>query len=117
MESTGDLVGALVEFSARVEGRHHDLAGGTSFRGMHVGRNAAAVVDDGDTTVLLDRHDDLATESRERLVDRIVDDLVDEMVQTIGTCRPDIHRRAFSDWFEAFQDLDRTGVVAHCETF
>jgi hypothetical protein len=84
---------------------------------MHVRRDAATVIDDGHTSIVLDRDGDLTAMSRQRLVDRIVHHLVDEMVQAVGTGRPDIHGRAFSNWFEAFQDLDRTGVVAHRETF
>jgi hypothetical protein len=39
------------------------------------------------------------------------------VMQPIGSGCPDVHCRSFSDWFEALQDLDRTGVVAHGPSF
>jgi succinyl-CoA synthetase alpha subunit len=74
--------------------------------------NAAAVVDDGNAGVLVDRDGDLRAEAAHGLVHGVVDDLLDEVVQAVGTGGPDVHGRALSDWIEAFEDLDGTSVVA-----
>ena len=73
---------------------------------MHVDRDASAVVRYGDAVVLVDRDLDFRAEAPDRLVDRVVDDFVDEVVQPIGSGRSDVHRRAFSNWVEAFENLD-----------
>ena len=44
VEAARDLVGLLVELAAGVEARHHDLGRGAPLAGVHVHRNAAAVV-------------------------------------------------------------------------
>jgi hypothetical protein len=116
VETARDLVGRVVELSARVEGGEYDFGGRAFFGGVNVDRNSAAVVGDGDTAVLMDRDRDLFAESAHGFVDGIVHRLVDEVVEPIGTGGPNVHRRAFSDWIEALEDLDRTRVVAQGRT-
>ena len=76
-----------------------------------IDRDAAAVVDDRDRPVDVNRDVDLIAEAGERLVDRVVDDLVDEVVQPGRPGRPDVHRRPLADGLEAFEDLDLVGGV------
>ena len=113
VQTARDLVGAVVELAAGVQGGHHHLGGGLALGDVHVDRDAAAVVGDGDAVVLVDGDGDLLAVAGDGLVDRVVDDFVDEMMQTIGTGGPDVHRRALADRVEAFENLDRAGVVAH----
>ena len=47
----------------------------------------------------------------QRLVDGVVHDLIDQMVQAALAGRADIHARALAHRFQAFQDLDLTGVI------
>ena len=54
---------------------------------------------------------DLIAEARQRLVNRVVDNLVDEMVQSRRAGRPDVHRRALPDRFQAFEDLNFVRAV------
>ena len=51
VQTAGDLVGILVEFSACMELGHDDLGPGNAFLGMDVDRNAAAIVFDRDRAV------------------------------------------------------------------
>ena len=76
-----------------------------------IDRDAAAVVDDGDRAVDVDRDVDLIAEAGQRLVDRVVDDFVDEVVQPGRPGRPDVHRRPLADGLEPFEDLDLVGAV------
>ena len=58
-------------------GRHLFAVG----QGLHVGRNAAAVVDNGDGVVDMDDDVDLFGVAGERFVDGVVDNFIDEVVQ------------------------------------
>ena len=78
---------------------------------MTIDRNAAAVVDDRDRAVDVDRDVDLIAVPGQRLVDRVVDDFVDEMVQAGRTGRADVHRRPLADGLEPFEDLDLVGGI------
>jgi hypothetical protein len=80
---------------------------------VHVHRNAAAIVDDCHRSVDVDRHGHIAAEAGQSFVDGVVDDFVDEVVQPARASRPDVHRRALADGFQALEDLDfvRTVVV------
>ncbi len=69
---------------------------------MDIHRNSTAVVFDGDGLVGVDRDDDVAAVTRERLVDRVVEDLEHHVVQTgpvIGIA--DVHSGPFANRIEA----------------
>ena len=76
-----------------------------------VGRNASAVVLDGDGVVLVDRHVDVGAVARQRLVDRVVHDLVNQVVETLLADVADVHGGTLAHRFETFKDLNvRRGV-------
>ena len=110
VQAAGDLVGGVLELAAGVEHRQHDFGGRTAAL-VHVHGNAAAVVDDGDRAVDVDRDVDVPAEPGQRFVDRVVDDFVDEVVQPGWPGRPDVHRRPLADGLETFEDLDFVGAV------
>ena len=78
---------------------------------MLIDRDAAAVVDDRDRVVDVQRDVDLVAVPGQRLVDRVVDDLVDEVMQPGRAGRADVHRRPLAHRLEAFEDLDLVGAV------
>ena len=80
VQTARHLVGAVLELAAGVQHRQRDF-GGRLAALVHVGRNAAAVVDDGDRVVEMNRDVDFGTEAGERFVDRVVDDLVNQVMQ------------------------------------
>ena len=110
MEAARNLVAVVVELAAGVKHRQHDFGRRLAARVL-IDRNAAAVVDDGDRTVDVNRDVDLVAEARQRLVDRVVDDFVDEMVQAGRPGRADVHRRPLADGLEAFENLDLVGGI------
>ena len=110
VQTAGDLVRGVLELAAGVQHRQHDFRRRPAAL-VHVHRNAAAVVDDRDRPVDVNRDVDVAAEAGQRFVDRVVDDLVHEVVQTRRTGRPDVHRRPLADGFEAFEDFDFVGAV------
>ena len=112
VEAAGDLVAAAVaELAAGVENGQHDLDGRLALLLHHRDGDAAAVVDDRDRVVGVDRDVDLVAVAGQRLVDRVVDDLVDQVVQPARAGRSDVHARPLADGLEPFQDRDVLCVV------
>ena len=112
MQAAGDLVAAAVaELAAGVEDGEHDLERRLALLLHRVDGDAAAVVDDGDRVVGVDRHVDARAVAGERLVDGVVDDLVDEVVQAAHAGRADVHAGPLADGLEALEDGDVLGVV------
>ena len=113
VQAAGDLVAAALaaELAAGVEHREHDLGGRPLLLRVLVDRDAAAVVDDGDRLVGVDRDRDLVAVAGERLVDGVVDDLVDQVVKAARPGRADVHARPLADRLEALEDGDLAGGV------
>ena len=113
VQAAGDLVAAAVaELAAGVQDGQHDLDGRLALLLHRRDRDAAAVVDDGDRVVRVDRDVDAVAVAGERLVDRVVDDLVDQVVQAAHAGRADVHAGALAHGLEALEDGDVLGVVA-----
>jgi hypothetical protein len=112
VQAARDLVGVLVEFSARVQLGHDDLGRGYAFALVNVDRNAAAVVAHRHRAVGIEHDFDGGGVTGERFVDRVVDDLVHHVMQAgtvIGVA--DIHARPLAHGVEALQHPDRVGAV------
>ena len=113
VQAAGDLVAAAVaELAAGVEDGEDDLERGPALLLHHRDGDAAAVVDDRDRVVGVDRDVDAAAVAGQRLVDGVVDDLVDEVVQAADARRADVHAGALADRLETLEDGDVLGVVA-----
>ena len=111
VQTSRDLVAALVELTAGVEHRQHHFERRFALLLVVVGRNTAAVVPDGDGVVLVDRHVDVGAVARQRLVDRVVHDLVNQVVETLLADVADVHGGTLAHRFEALEDLDvRRGI-------
>lgn len=111
VQTAGDGVAAAAELAARVQDGQDDLDGRLSLGRDDADRDAAAVVDHAHPAVGEDGDVDGVRVPGQGLVDGVVDDLVHEVVQTALTGRPDVHAGPLADRVQAFQDLDRTGVV------
>ena len=85
VETARNLIGGVVELTARVEDRHDDFQRGDLLHGVLVHGDTAAVVHNGNGVIGVHRHLDLGAEASHGLVDRVVDDLPYEMVQAAGT--------------------------------
>ena len=111
MQTTGNLVGVLVELAAGVQFGQRDF-GGRALRlvlvvHLDADRDAAAVVGDADRIVGMDGDDDVVTMPGQGFVDRVVDNLENQVVQAgaIGSIA-DVHARALAHGLQAFEDLD-----------
>ena len=120
VQAAGDLVGVLVELTARMQLGHDDLGRRDAFALVDVGRNAAAVVGDGHRAVGIERDRDFRRMAGQRLVDGVVDHLVDHVVQAravIGVA--DIHARPLAHRIKALEHLDRfraIGIGIHVDS-
>ena len=112
MQAAGHLVGILVEFSAGMELGHDDLGRRDAFLLVDVGRDAAAIVGDGDGAIGVERHRHAVGMAGQRLVDGVVDHLIDHVMQAravIGVA--DIHAGALAHRIEALEHLDGVGAI------
>ena len=76
---------------------HDDLGCGAALFGMDVGRNAAAVVRNGDGFIGVDGDDDAVAMARQRLVDGVIHNLENHVVKAravIGVA--DVHAGSFA---------------------
>src|SRR6266571_528606 len=111
VQTAGHTVHLPLELAAAVHPRQDDFDAGRAVLRMDVDRDPPAVVRDRDGPVFVQGDLDFLAEAGHRFVNRVVDDLVDEVVEAAGVDRADVHRRAFSDRLQAFEDLDLRGVV------
>ena len=111
VETAGHLVVRPVELAAGVEHREHDLDRGAVLRGVHVDRDAAAVVLYGERSVRIDHDVDHRAVAGQGFVDRVVDHFVDEVVVAPLARVAYVHGRALAHGLHAFEDRDVGGVV------
>ena len=84
----------------------NDLDRGDFLFRMLVDRDAAAVVDNRDGIVLMNRDIDFGAIAGKGLVDGVVHNLIHKVVQTTRTRRTDIHAGAHTHGFKALEDLN-----------
>ena len=111
MEAAGVFVGALAELAAGVEVGEHEFDGGHAEFRVHVHRDAAAVVGDGDRAIDVDGDLDAVAVAGEVLVDRVVQHLEDAVVEAALVGVADIHAGALADGLETFEFVDLGGIV------
>jgi ribulose 1,5-bisphosphate synthetase/thiazole synthase len=108
MQTAGYFVVRRVELASRVQHGEHNLDCGHLLAVDHlvVHRNAAAVVDDRNRVVHVNRHIDPSGVAAQSFVDRIIHDLVDEVVQTLLGGRADVHGGAQPYGRKTFEHRD-----------
>ncbi len=112
MQAAGNLIGVLVEFTARVQLRHDDLRGRHALLLVDAGRNPAPVVEDGARAVGVERHGHELGVARQGLVNGVVDHLVNHVVEAraiVGVA--DVHAGPLAHGVQATQHLDRICAV------
>jgi hypothetical protein len=103
MEATGDLIGSFAEFAAGVEVGHDQFKCRHLVFGMHVDRNAAAVILNGDGTLGMEGYLDGGTIAGEGLVNGVVDDLENAVMEAPFIGISDVHVGPLADPVETFQ--------------
>ena len=79
---------------------------------VHVDGNTPAVIGYGYGVVFVDENVDAVTVAGQCFIDRVIDYFIYQMMQTFDADVADIHGRAFSYGFEAFEYLYAVGGVA-----
>ena len=80
MESARDLVALAAKLAAGMQASKHGFQSGDTGLLVHVDRNAAAVVLDGDAAIGMNGDANAIAETRERFVYAVVHNLIDEMM-------------------------------------
>jgi len=111
MQTSGDLVGPMIEFPAGMEGSKRHLHSGFFLCLVHIHRYAAAIVIDGDGVVVMDHKDDLGAKSCHGFIHRVVHHFVNQMMKPAYTGITNVHGRPTPNRLGTFQDLDGGGVV------
>jgi hypothetical protein len=114
MEAAGIFVSALAELATGVEIGEHELDGGHAEFQVHIDRDTAAIVGDGDGAIDVDRNLDPAAITGEVLVDGVVENLENTVVETALVRVADIHSGSLSNGIQAFELVDLGGVVNLC---
>jgi hypothetical protein len=104
----------IIEFAAGVQHGQRDLRCRALLRGVHLGRDAATVVDDGRAAVHVEDRFDCVAKAGHGFVDAVVHHLVHQVVQPIDTSAPDVHRRPLANGLQPLQDLDLLSSVPGC---
>src|ERR1700761_1422662 len=98
MQTTGDLVGTVIELTAGVQDGHDDLGRGATFLGVNIHRYSTAVVGHGDGLVGVNGHDDAIAMTGQRLVNCVIHNLKNHVVKAAAIVRiADVHAGTFPD--------------------
>ena len=112
MQASGNLVGVVIEFSARVQDGHDHFGSGSPFFRMDIDRNSAPVIRNHDGVVVFDGDLDVGAMPCQGFVDGIVHHLEHHVMQAAAIVRvADVHARTLAYCIQAFQYLDAGGVV------
>ncbi len=111
VQTAGVFIGALPEFTARMQIGQHQLDGRHLELRVNVDRNTAAIVTDGAGAVYVDGDVDPLAKTGQMFVDGIVENFENAMVKTTFIDVADIHSRPLADGFQSLQFIDLGGIV------
>ncbi len=111
VQTARNLVGILVKLTPCVQDGHDHFEGRTVFLRVHGHGDAATVVLNGDRIAFVDGYFYGCGMAGKRFVNGVVHNFIDQVVQTFLTHIADVHRGAFTNGFESFQDLDTIRAV------
>ncbi len=111
MKSSGRRIGASAELAAGVQFGEHDLERRDLALLVPVDGDAPAVVVDLHRSVAVQYHLYPVAVAGRRFVDRVVDQLPQKVHETVAARSADVHPGSLPDRLEAFEGLDRVGVV------
>src|ERR1700759_56792 len=102
MQTTGDLVGAVIELTAGVQDGHDDLGRGAPFLGVDIHRYSTPVVGHGHGFIGVYGHDDPVAMTGQSLVNRVIHNLENHVMKAAAIVRvADVHAGTFSDGVQA----------------
>ena len=111
VETAGVFVGALSELAAGVEVGEHQFDGGHAEFRVHIDRDTAAVIGDGDGAIDVDGDLDSVTVAGEMLIDGVIENLEYAVVKATHIGIADIHAWALADGLKAFEFVDLSSAI------
>jgi len=111
VQSTGNLIGIMIKFSAGVENCHDDFNGGLLFAFMHINRNSTAIIPDCNTVVKMNCNINFACVTCKSFINTVINCFIYQMVETTRACISDIHTWAHSNSFKSFQDCYSVSII------
>ncbi len=111
VQTTGNLVGFVVELATGVQAGQHHFKGRLAFFLVKTDGNTATIVAHLDGIALADGDMDVIAVAGHGLIDGVVHHFVDQVVQTPDRGVANVHRRAQAHCFETLEDLDTFGGV------
>ena len=110
MQASACLIGAVVEFSACMEGgKNHSLRRDSLL--VHLHRDTSPIVPHGAGAIRLQRHPDRCTLACQMLVHRIIDNLIYQVVQPLGSHSSNLHAGALANRLQPFQYGNAVRVI------
>src|SRR5690606_20972423 len=112
MQAAGNLVAIVVELTTSMQHGHDDLCRGNAFFLVHIHRDTAAVVANGDRLIGVNGDADIGAVAGQCLIDGVVHHFEHHAVKAgavIGVA--DVHARALAYGIQTFEYLDTRGVV------
>ena len=106
VQTAGNFIALAAEFTASMKDGENDLDRRNFLFRMLVDRNSAAVVDNRDGIVFVNRDIDFGAIAGKGLVDGVVHNLIHKVMQTTRTRRTDIHAGAHTHGLKALEDLN-----------
>ena len=112
VQTAGNLIGILIEFSARMKLGHDHFGCRNAFFLVNIGGNAAPVVAHRARTIAIQRHINAIRMTRQAFIDGVVHHFVNHVVQarTIP-CVANIHAGAFANRLQSTQNFDGISPV------
>ena len=111
MQASRNFICFAIELSASVQNSEHHFRGGTLFGGVHIDRNAAAIVDYSYGIIGVNSDVNFIGVATHRFVNRVVDDFPNQVMQTHFAGGTDVHCWAEAHSFQAAENFDRLGIV------
>ena len=111
MQTTADLIRALVELTSSVENSHYYLQGALVQFLVLINRDTASIVLHGDRLVFVDGNLYVRAIASHSLIDGVVYSLVYQMVKTFLAYIANIHSRALAHGLKTLKHLDVTGRI------
>ena len=112
MQAARNLVGILVELAARMQPRQHYFGSADTFLSMDIHGDAAAIINDGNAAITIQRDGNGRGETRLRFIHRIINNLKGHVMQARAIISvANIHARPFAHRFQPAQDGDGSAVI------
>ncbi len=98
MQATGNLIGVIIKFSARVQNRHDNFRSRLAFLGMDIHRDAATIIGYGNRVIRMQDNINAITVPSQRFIDSVIHHFENHVMKAATVIRvSDVHAGALAD--------------------